>query len=37
DPDQLSGLERDHLRDAFRVVDDHQRWVRAHFDVSGTR
>lgn len=37
DPEQLSGLERDHLRDAFRVVDDHQRWVRAHFDVSGTR
>ncbi|MFI9652898.1 DUF294 nucleotidyltransferase-like domain-containing protein [Guyparkeria halopsychrophila] len=37
DPEQLSGLERDHLRDAFRVVDDHQRWVRTHFDVSGTR
>lgn len=37
DPDQLSGLERDHLRDAFRVVDDHQRWVRIHFAVSGTR
>ncbi|MFP4462494.1 MAG: DUF294 nucleotidyltransferase-like domain-containing protein [Guyparkeria sp.] len=37
DPDRLSGLERDHLRDAFRVVDDHQRWVRTHFDVSGTR
>ncbi|QGT78594.1 CBS domain-containing protein [Guyparkeria halophila] len=37
DPDRLSGLERDHLRDAFRVVDDHQRWVRAPFDVSGTR
>ncbi len=37
DPEKLSGLERDHLRDAFRVVDDHQRWVRAHYDVSGTR
>ncbi|HER35396.1 MAG: CBS domain-containing protein [Halothiobacillaceae bacterium] len=37
DPERLSGLERDHLRDAFRVVDDHQRWLRAHFDVSGTR
>jgi len=37
DPERLSGLERDHLRDAFRVVDDHQRWLKAHFDVSGTR
>lgn len=37
DPDRLSGLERDHLRDAFRVIDDHRRWVRAHFDVSATR
>ena len=37
DPGRLSGLKRDHLRDAFRVVDDHRRWVRAHFDVSGTR
>ncbi len=37
DPDRLSGLERDHLRDAFRVVDDHQRWMRAHFDLGGTR
>ncbi|MDG4867500.1 putative nucleotidyltransferase substrate binding domain-containing protein [Guyparkeria sp. 1SP6A2] len=36
DPDALSGLERDHLRDAFRVVDDHQRWLSRHFDVSGT-
>ncbi len=37
DPDALSGLERDHLRDAFRVVDAHQRWLRRHFDISGTR
>ncbi|KTG17856.1 MULTISPECIES: putative nucleotidyltransferase substrate binding domain-containing protein [unclassified Guyparkeria] len=37
DPGALSGLERDHLRDAFRVIDDHQRWLKAHFDVTGTR
>ncbi len=37
DPEALSGLERDHLRDAFRVVDDHQRWMRRHFDISGSR
>jgi CBS domain-containing protein len=37
DPAAISGLERDHLRDAFRVVDDHQRWMRCHFDISGTR
>ena len=37
DPDRLSGLERDHLRDAFRVVDDYQRWLKANYDVSGTR
>ncbi|MCL7743999.1 DUF294 nucleotidyltransferase-like domain-containing protein [Guyparkeria hydrothermalis] len=37
DPASLSGLERDHLRDAFRVVDDHQRWLKTHFDVTGTR
>ena len=37
DPADLSGLERDHLRDAFRVVDDHQRWLKGHFDVSGSR
>ncbi|MGM0516695.1 MAG: DUF294 nucleotidyltransferase-like domain-containing protein [Pseudomonadota bacterium] len=37
DPAAISGLERDHLRDAFRVVDDHQRWMRRHFDISGSR
>lgn len=37
DPRVISGLERDHLRDAFRVVDDHQRWMRRHFDISGSR
>ncbi|MFP4639027.1 MAG: DUF294 nucleotidyltransferase-like domain-containing protein [Guyparkeria sp.] len=37
DPRGISGLERDHLRDAFRVVDDHQRWMRRHFDISGSR
>jgi len=37
DPAGISGLERDHLRDAFRVVDEHQRWMRRHFEISGTR
>ncbi|MGC9455993.1 MAG: putative nucleotidyltransferase substrate binding domain-containing protein [Halothiobacillaceae bacterium] len=33
-PDTLSGLEREHLRDAFRVIADHQKWLRRQLDVA---
>jgi len=33
-PARLSSLERGHLRDAFRVILDHQKWVRQHFAVG---
>jgi len=34
DPASLSRLERDHLRDAFRVVADHQKWLRQQLQLA---
>ncbi|MFP4155018.1 MAG: DUF294 nucleotidyltransferase-like domain-containing protein [Halothiobacillaceae bacterium] len=34
DPQNLSSLERAHLRDAFRVIADHQKWLHRHLDLA---